>query len=40
MSDEPNGHVSRHYVPREEDAALVAAPFAPEVPDGQALRER
>ncbi len=28
-----------HYVPRDEDAALVAAAFAIEVPDGQALRE-
>jgi hypothetical protein len=23
-----------HYVPREDDAALVAAAFAPETPDG------
>ena len=28
-----------HYVPRDEDAALVAAAFARETPDGHALRE-
>ena len=28
-----------HYVPREEDAALVAEAFAIEAPDGQALRD-
>ena len=28
-----------HYVPREEDAALVAAAFAIEAPDGQPLQE-
>jgi len=29
-----------HYVPREEDAALVAAAFAIEAPDGQAPTAR